>query len=246
MTGRIIDRDRQLLTSAVSAVAEGDIDSLMDAIMRIGIQKRSVDYNRLYSDIEHMVSKYGSLELKNIDLGEAIRDFINMADKNGISMPSGISMLGRGLITIEGVLSKIDPDISFLQVVAEYMGQSIWADFDLGREIRKNGKQLYRFGKSVINIPTHVLSMLKMAAKGQAKLNVEYTVSEPTYFRFRRLIDRLILCLLSVAMIIGSSLLCMTDIGVCFAGIPLISLIGYAIALILGFVLVYGMIKGPH
>ena len=243
MTGRIMERDRQLLTSAVSAVAEGDIDTLTDTIMRIGIHKRSVDYHRLYSDIEGMVSKYGSLELKNIDLGEAIRDFINLAEKNGISMPPGISMLGRGLMTIEGVLSIIDPEISFLQVVAEYMGQSIWADFDLSREIKKGGKQLYRFGKNMINLPAYLLNVLKMTAKGQTRLNVEYTVSEPTHLRFRRLINRLILSLLCMALIIGSSLLCMSGLEVCFAGMPLVSLIGYVLALILGIVVIGGMAK---
>ena len=231
MTGRLSGRDRELIRSAVLAIVEKDIDVLKEVVLSIGIIRQKIDHSKLHSDIEAMVSKYGVLELGSIDIGQTMMDFMNVAESNGIGLPSGVSMLGRGILTIEGVLSKIDPDINFVQIVTQHMTGALWRDFDFVRELQRGGRAMYSFGKKAIDIPGQISGILKTAAKGQTKLNVE--IVGPQALRFGRIADRIIICLLAASIIIGSSLICTADISPKVLGIPWISAAGFALAAIM-------------
>ena len=170
MTGRLTGRDKQLFTSAIFAVAEGDIFALKNILLTIGKHGERIDHSRLYSDIEEMLGKYGALELGRIDFGQVVKDFLGIADSNGISMPPNIAMLMRGIVTIEGVLSRIDPEINLLQIIANHLAESEIKDIDISEELLRGGKQLYRFGKNLVGIPPLISNLLKMAARGRQNL----------------------------------------------------------------------------
>jgi len=241
MTGRLSGRDRRLLASAMEAVAEGDIYSLKNIVLEIGVYTGKIDHARLYSDIEEMLARYGSLELGRIDIGQVMRDFLSVADLNGISVPSNIAMLGRGLVTLEGVLSRIDPEINFLQIVAKRMAQSAWKDIDLQSELISGAKHLYDFGRHALRLPGQLSGVLKAASRGQLKITVENSQTERSFYRIRKVWDRAMLAFICGSLFVGSSLLCLSGLPVCFAGVPLISFIGFCAALLIFLFLLFGM-----
>ena len=45
-----------------------------------------------------------------------MQDLMDIMKENRVSMPHSLTMLVRGLTTIEGVIAEIDPDIKVVQV----------------------------------------------------------------------------------------------------------------------------------
>ena len=54
-----------------------------------------MDHLKLYADIEEMMTRYAAEELGNIDIGIFVMEFLNVAEENGLVMPTGVSMLAR-------------------------------------------------------------------------------------------------------------------------------------------------------
>lgn len=243
MMGRLSNRDKQLFRSAIKAIVENDIDEIKTILLTLGNHKGRVNHVRLYSDISDMLTKYGSMSIGDMDLGNIIEEFLFLANTHGISMPKGMSMLSRGIITIEGVLSKLSPETNIVQIMANRMSSEILNNLDLSQEILNTGKTLYGSVKKTVDIPGQLSDILKMTIKGQTKINFELTGSEEPLTSIDKMVNKLVICIINAGLLIGSSLICTTDMKLKLLGIPLIGVLGYAVALILGGWLIFDIRK---
>ncbi len=243
MVGRLSPRHRQLIKDAVIAAADNDIRALGDAVIVLGNCSAGADHSRLYADIGDMMARYGALELGDIDAGALMLDLLRVAEGNGITMPPGISMLARGIMTIEGVLSSIDPKTNFLSIIAANAAVAPWQDIDLLRALKRGGRAMRAFSKNAADIPVQMSDILRMAAHGQAKINVELVGSDAPFKRAERAANRGIAGLLSGCLVIGSSILCTTGMTPRLFGVPLLGALGFAAAFIMTVWLAVSMLR---
>ncbi|PYG88231.1 ubiquinone biosynthesis protein [Ruminiclostridium sufflavum DSM 19573] len=243
MMGRLSNRDKLLFKNAVGAIAENNTEEIKNILITLGNHKGRINHVRLYSDISDMLSKYGSMNIGDMNLGSIIEEFIVLANTHGISMPKGMSMLSRGIITIEGVLSKLSPDINIVQVMANRMSSEVMKDIDLSKELLNTGKTLYGSARKTLEIPAQLSDILKMTIKGQTKVNLELTGSEEPLTAIDKMVNKLVICIINAGLLIGSSLICTTDMELKLLGLPLIGVLGYAVAIILGGWLIFDIRK---
>ncbi len=234
MMGRLSNRDKLLFKNSIKAIAENNVDEIKNILITLGNHKGRINHLRMYSDISDMLSKYGNMSIGDMDLGVIMEEFLFLANTHGISMPKGMSMLSRGIITIEGVLAKISPDINIVQVMTNRMASEVLNNIDLSQEILNVGKTLYGSARKTLDIPTQLSDILKMTMKGQTKVNLELTGSEEPLTAIDKMVNKLVICIINAGLLIGSSLICTTDMELKLLGIPLIGVMGYAVALILG------------
>ena len=97
----------------------------------------------------------------------------------------------------------------------------------------RGGKALYAFGKRSLSLPGQASDLLRMAAKGQARIGVEVVGSEVPMARFDRIMNRLIVGIVNAAAVIGSSILCTTDMDPKLLGIPLLGVLGFTASFIM-------------
>ena len=107
MMGRLTERDKELIGKAIRGIAENDIGMIQEAVMALGEFKEKPDQSVLYEDISELMSKYGSLDMGEIDVAEVMMDLMEVMKENKIRMPHGLTMLARGLTNMEGVLADI-------------------------------------------------------------------------------------------------------------------------------------------
>ncbi len=246
MVGRLSSRHRQLFKDAVIAAAENDVYTLKDTILQLGRCSGEVNHNRLYADVADMLGKYASMELASLDAGQFITELLRLAQTHGIMMPSGVAMLARGIMTIEGVLKKITPDTNFLQIVGTHLPGQIYSREDIKKQLRHAGRALYTFGKHSADIPGQLSDMLKMASRGQAKLNVEFVGSDGHLNRLDKTVNRLIVGILNASVVVGSSILCTTNMTPKLLGIPLLGVFGYGASFVMTVWLIARILKNKE
>ncbi len=242
MVGKLSKYDRELFKNIVKAMVNHDIFELKSALLTMGEAKERINHARLYTDIDDMLTKYGTMNLSNLNIGKLLVEIQGLASEHHIAMPSGIGMLARGLVTVEGVISACSPDVNFIEVISAHLSKSIWADYDLLQELKHTGKSTYALFKKSIDIPSQISDILKMTIKGQTKVNLELTAAEETVREIRRMVDKLVISVISAALIVASSLICMTNMTPKIAGIPLIGFLGYSGAALMGIWLVVGIL----
>ena len=239
MMGRLSQRDKNLFRQAVRAIAEHNVNALKDVLLTLGVHNGRINHTRLYGDIEDLLTQYGSMGLADMDLGRMLEEFLGLANSHGISMPEGVTMLTRGMLTIQGVLASLAPELNLVQIMANRMLGEAARDFDLLAELKDGGKTLAASGRKAVALPAQLSDLLGMTIKGQTKVNLELTGSDEPLAQVDRMVNKLVLALLSAALLVGSSLICTTDMKPKLLGIPMLGAFGFFIALILmGYLLV--------
>ena len=243
MMARLSSRDRELFSNAVEAITFGDIFELKETVLALGVKHGKVDHNELYNDVDFIISKYAHTSFQGLSLGDIIQDIQEVLNKHHISIGRGISMLIRGVITIEGVLALISPEIDFMKIFSNHMQKKEITDIDLKSELKQNGISTFHLLRKTVHLPANIIDLIKMTVKGQTKINIELSESAEFFSHLNEMINKLVIALIDVALLISSSLICTTNMKGQFFGIPALGAIGYFVAIILGLWLLWGIIK---
>lgn len=243
MVGRLSNYERTMVSNALIAIVKKDSYELKNSILAMCIPTGEIDHGRLQEDIEGLLEKYGDLEVGDINLGNALQEIMDIMKKHNINMASGLSLLIRGIITIEGVLVICCPEVSFIEILEKHIISDLFDNFDIKKEVGSLGRAFYNVFRKSLDIPVQISDMLKMTIKGQTKINLDLKGSEEPINRLDKMMDKLIICIISSAFLIGSSLIITTDMQIKIMGIPALGFIGYVISIVLGLWLIYTILK---
>lgn len=246
MVGTLSNRDKNLFKSAIESIVTHDISKLKDIVLTIGTVNGKINHARLYEDIEIFLNKYGTDDMAYIDLGKLIEELVELCNKHKITMPKGVTIFARGLITIQGVVADLSPEINFIDIVANHMTNEAMKEFDLKKELFKSQKQLYVSGKKLLELPQLISEAVNTATKGQLKINMEFTGSEEPLAQIDKMINKLVICIILAGLLIASSLICTTNMSPKLLGIPALGALGFIIAAFWGLSLVYSLIKSSR
>ncbi len=234
MMGRLTEGDRRLMKKAVKALADNDAGALKEVLLAIGETTGPINHAKLYEDIDTMLSKYVSRDMADFDVAKLMDELIVLARQNNISMPRGLTMFSRGLLTIQGVVALLNPEANLTQIMEKHITGRFFADIDWKSELQKTGRAIFDSSQKSTAIPAQLSDLIKQVSKGRIKVNLDVTGSEEPIRRLDRIMNKVIIALIIAALLISSSLICLSDMQGRIFGIPALGVVGYAIALILG------------
>ena len=230
MMGRLSTRDKKLMERAIRSIAVSDIASLESTILELCETRGKVDEGRLYRELRTLIERYGKMSLGNIDILDFFMQVLEIMKENGLRLPHGMTMLARGLNHMQGVLTEISPDINMIEIAAARIRENTLEQLDLKREMRRTGKKLYTAAYKTVEIPPLVKSALEEYLKGQATLNMRLDTTKEMSDLLRRLIRNIVMGLWVMALLIGSSIICTTDMRPKLLGIPALGFFGFMLA----------------
>ena len=233
MMGRLTNRDREFISNAVEGVALNDIGKIQDSVLAIGEFRGKPDQSQLYSDLQALMSQYGTVDFGSIDISVLTKDLMETMKNNQIVMPHGLTLLARGLTHVEGILSNISPDINMVQIASARLKRQLLQEENLKKELKRAFKSTLRSLRRAVDIPSLAADILQGHMKGQTKVNLDLHVSDDLAQLLRRLIRNIVMGLWVMALLISSSIICTTDMKPKILGIPALGAFGYLIAFII-------------
>lgn len=227
MMGRLSARDQALFGKAVAAVAQHDVEGVKSVVLAMGRCKGKIDHGALYADIEDMLTRFGGEELSGLDLGQLMTECVDLARAHHISMPEGVSMLARGLATVEGVVADLSPDINVITIATARASGLMFDAMDMKKEVKQGFRYLLESGKKALAIPGLLSDSLRALSKGQTRVGVDVKLTDDTFRALNNLLGKAIACLLAFALLISSSIICTTGMEPKLLGIPALGTLGY-------------------
>lgn len=243
MMGILNRTDKDLMKNAVLAIGNSDTQKLVDVILTLGEHDDHIDYTLFYEHIETFMQHYVSMDLKDMNLGDAIQEIFTIAHRHRISMPKGVSMLARGLVTIESTVMMIDPHLSIIEIAANHVAGHMARQFDLKKELSLTGKKIYDASQYTLDLPIQLSDIMKMIMKGRIKVNLDIVDSNVPLNAVNHMVNKLTVGIVSAGLLMASSLLCTTQMEPKLFGIPAIGFIGYLTAVGLGIWLFFSVLK---
>ena len=175
------------------------------------------------------MNQYLSVPYAEIDVAKLVQDMFSICHVYSISLPKGISMLARSMMTIEGTLTALDPNMNTMKIALSH--KSSLTQIDWEKEIKSGIKRSVDALSHSIDIPVQASDVLRMVQRGQIKVNLNLMGSQAPLAKIDQMVNRLIVCVLIAALVVGSSLICTTKMKPMIMGIPAIGFIGYIIAI---------------
>jgi len=234
MMGRLDEEIKEKGVDLFIAILERNPGKIINAMLNLGITSQEIDTRSLKIDIREMLDQYYDKSLKEIKLGELINQLVNIAIKYHIRMPVEFALLGKSLLTIEGIGLVLDPHFNLAEIAKPYAQDLILERKSPQRFILKLLNDLAELYNLIILIPKQLSKTLKKMEEGVFKLEFQHRGLENLITALDRSTNRLAYSLILAAIIIGSSLIMQTDKGPHFMGFPVIGVLGFLIAGILG------------
>lgn len=230
MMGRLTEHDRILLGEAVEGIASHDIGKIENAVLQLGEFWGKPDREKLYRGIRDLIDSYGSAGMGSINIAEMFQNLMEVMKENKIAMPHGLTMLARGLTHMEGILSQISPKTNMIDIAKGRIKERILSQINWREEAQNDLWMLYTSSHKMMEIPSLATDIMKEYLRGQSRMNMELKTSQDLAFLLRKLVRNLVTGLWVAALIIGSSIICLTDMEPKYHGIPLLGALGFFLA----------------
>ena len=111
MVGRLSPELRDKTIDLMVAAVRKDPHGVADALYAIGTPTKKVDMREYRAEVRELADKYLGKPLKEIELSGLIRDLVQGAMKYGLEIPTDFLLVGKALMTVEGIGKELDPDL---------------------------------------------------------------------------------------------------------------------------------------
>ena len=121
MVGRLSPEMRDRTVDLMVAAVRQDYVAVADALYAIGTPTKKVDMRAYRAEVGLLAEKYLGRPLKEVDLAAMLQDIVHGAGKYGLEVPPDFLMVGKALMTMEGVGKEIDPDLDVFGEIRPYV-----------------------------------------------------------------------------------------------------------------------------
>ena len=181
--------------------------------------------DELKADMDNLLNRYYGAELKNMD--GALEDLLNVMIKNNITLPREFVMIGRGIALIEETGKKLDPKFNAATELKKLSREIVINKYKPGRLARVSLNYLLQIEHLAKDLPDTINSTISKLEEGDIEVNLKHEgISE--------LANQLSVALIVSALVMGSSLALLSDVGPRFYGFPILGLIGFIFSAALG------------
>jgi ubiquinone biosynthesis protein len=203
-----------------------------------------VDEAKLAADVNEMVFDYEGVPLKDIRVGNVIRQFAAIVRGHSIVLPSDLSLMFKTLITLEGLGRQYDPDFHIINHLTPLVKTALAERYQPGELMRRGRGAVSEFMSVVGSVPRDLARLLREARRGKTRIDLDLKRLDSFGQRLDRTLDRVTVGIMTASLVIGSAIVLGVRDGPEVFGIPVlpvIGLIGYVLAFLNSLWIVYGI-----
>lgn len=103
-----------------------DVDAAINTVRRMATIEDDADMEGLKEDIEEALLRIRDTTLKEESITRALLDITAQASSRGVHMPPSLALMGKSMITMEGIGLTIYPDFEMTDEFEEVVTELLW------------------------------------------------------------------------------------------------------------------------
>jgi ubiquinone biosynthesis protein len=243
MVGRLGQDLKEQLLDLLQALLERDVDRIISQLLYSGELTDTADLKNLRRDLHDFIEDYYDLVLQDIKIGRLLSEFIEILTHHRIHFPPDYMMLAKALVVMEGVGRQLDPNFNMISHMRPYVKSLIVERFSPKNISAQASRIAVAYTSLAKNLPHDIKEFLNRLNRNKFKIDLEHRGLEKLVTDLDRSSNRVSFSLVIGSLIVGSSLVMQIDKGPMVFGFPLLGLLGYSIAGLLGLWLAVGILR---
>lgn len=239
-----LDRELKLrIAELLTSILDRDVDRLITVLVYSGELIEEIRLPDLKKALVDFIDDYYEIPLKEIEAGKMLAEFVELLVQFKIRFSPDLMLLAKALITIEGMGRRLDPTFNMVDHLKPFMTRLLLEKNSPANLYRESARVLQAYGSLAKHFPRDVKEFLTRVNRNQVKINLEHRGFEKLITDLDKSSNRLSFSLLISALIVGSSIVMQTNKGPLLFGFPVLGLLGYSIAGILGLWLAIAILR---
>jgi ubiquinone biosynthesis protein len=241
--GRVGPGDREDFADLVIRVVHHDERRLVDAVLRLTDYEREPDRAALGRDLVDLADQRLYRPLKELDLGDLLHRLLEILIRHGLSLKPRLFLMMRTLVMAEGLGEALDPDFDIVSRAEPFVRRvrtERYRPSRLARDLAESAVQLAHLFRE---IPRELRTILGQAREGRLRIEFEHRGLDPVLTTLDRISNRVAFAIVLASLIVGSSIVTLSNIPPNWNEMPVIGLVGFIMAGFLGFWLLVSILR---
>ncbi len=235
LMGRLTPTERSGFNAIVKSVGMQNPVKLKEALLAFALTKdeERIDHPRMLADLDSLLSSYGEADVSDLDIGAMLADVLTLTRACKVVLPSSITNVSRGIVTIEGTVADFIPNDSIMGIINAHIMRSS-NPLDRPKEfLEDTALELQRASEGAAQAAAYSGEALRMLTRGQLKMNMEMLGSDAPLSTVSKIVNRLTIGIIIAGLFVGSSLFSRVQGTPTVFGLPFISFFGFLGAFVL-------------
>ena len=246
MMGSMLPRDISIFSKLFIAISNKDVSNIIKTLQQLSNNVSIANMRDLEFDINEFVEKYYVREIHENEMSTILLDLKDIIIAHGLKVPTYFFLFARSLVTLEGVIDKLDPKLEQFEIVKPYLRTNVAKKYNPIKMGKKVVNSIVEITDYMEEFPSDLKNAIRKINSGQVKVDLTHKGMDPMIHTLQRITKQLIAAVTMVALIVGASLFISFEIGSLWNGISVIGILSFTLALILGFGMLRNIKKGDY
>ncbi|MCK8815974.1 AarF/ABC1/UbiB kinase family protein [Natroniella sulfidigena] len=243
LVGQMSQEDREKVASLFIALIKKDMEQAIEELLELGMITREIDIKALKRDFYKLIDRYYGLAIKEIEFAPVLNQILELSFKYKIKLPIEFILLGKSLMTVERIVTEIDPEFDILEVARPFIYKIIKERLRPKRLAQDIYSQIEDLITVLFKLPEELHTIFKLVENDNLEITLRHIGIKRLISKLDIITNRLSVSMIISALVVGSSLIMLSDRGATLLGYPIIGISGYLIAALLGIWLVVSIIR---
>lgn len=243
MMGVLSRRYREQLSNLVLGLVSRDERQITAAIFRLSGYNRYERVEVIEADAADFIEQHLYRPLEDIQIGEVLNELTKMLVLHDIRMPPQFFILTKAITTIEGVGRQLSPEFDVIQHMAPLAKKLLRERMGLRHLTSGFLASALELQSLIRDLPTDVSEILRLFKRGEVRVKFEHRGLEQMIHTHDQISNRMVFAIVLAALIVGSSIMVLSDMPPKWHGIPLLGVMGFLVSGVMGFWLLYSILK---
>jgi ubiquinone biosynthesis protein len=221
----------------------GNEQKIVDGVLKVTVQLGEVDRENLARDLGSLMDLYLYRPLGELEAAKILQNLLDLVSRHKLSFKPGLYQMMKALSTVEGLGLMLDPKLELIRLAKPFMRKIRLGRLQPERIVEELSVTGTAYLHLLRDLPGELRTILSQLRSGRMRLEFEHRGLKSLDMTLDRVSNRIAFAIVLAALIVGSSLIILSDIPPHWQNIPVIGLIGFLVAGVMGFWLLLSIIR---
>jgi ubiquinone biosynthesis protein len=200
MVGRLDEELAEGIQDMLMAVVNPSATDLTEILLRVGSAPPSTARDELRADVTDFLAEYTGQSIQELDLSGALKSLLEIIHRYNITLPPPLSLLVRTLVELEGTARQLSPEFSLAEIIRPFYPSMVRRRLSPKRIFGRLQHTYRDWERLAEALPRDLGDVLRRLRDGTFAVHFDLHHLDP-------IINRLVLGVITAALILGSALL---------------------------------------
>jgi ubiquinone biosynthesis protein len=187
------------------AILDQDIPAVKRRLKHLGVQWETAQEQQVERAVQETFRRYYGVSLAQLDPANFLREILDLIYTLHLELPTRFLVLDKALITLEGVVSLVYPDLNVFETAKPYARRLIERRYLPQNVTRRVNRTLSAYKDVLQDYPFQVHALLNEAKDGEFAIRFVHTGLEDFAHKLDVLTNRVVVALIAVSMGVSSA-----------------------------------------